>query len=139
MKRRVWAISNVQLRNSGWFQFVGFMLTYLLHTTHAAKLGSRAGFGITLIQYGFAMRRDSQEAGFGQTTQETWNRPQFATPEEAAEYYRNLNGTVPTTTEPTNADGSNPFFLGDTAAEWISFLLMTIGTYPFQCRYSLRA
>ena len=111
------------------FQFVGFMLTYLLHTTHAAKLGSRAGFGITLIQYGFAMRRDSQEAGFGQTTQETWNRPQFTTPEEADEYYRHLNGTVPTTTtDPTNADGTNPFFLGDTAAEWISFLLMTIGT-----------
>ena len=38
------------------FQFVGFLLTYLLHTTHAAKLGSRAGLGVTLIQYGFAMR-----------------------------------------------------------------------------------
>jgi len=35
------------------FQFVGFLLTYLLHTTHAAKCGSRAGLGITLIQYGF--------------------------------------------------------------------------------------
>ena len=38
------------------FQFVGFLLTYLLHTTHAAKFGSRAGLGITLIQYGFYMR-----------------------------------------------------------------------------------
>ncbi|KAI4137285.1 MAG: hypothetical protein L6R39_007366 [Caloplaca ligustica] len=38
------------------FQFVGFLLTYLLHTTHAAKNGSRAGLGITLIQYGFYMR-----------------------------------------------------------------------------------
>ncbi|KAL8731652.1 MAG: hypothetical protein Q9181_004239 [Wetmoreana brouardii] len=38
------------------FQFVGFLLTYLLHTTHAAKNGSRAGLGITLIQYGFWMR-----------------------------------------------------------------------------------
>ncbi|GAA5832839.1 hypothetical protein JCM11251_000499, partial [Rhodosporidiobolus azoricus] len=34
------------------FQFVGFLLTYLLHTTHAAKNGSRAGLGITLIQLG---------------------------------------------------------------------------------------
>ncbi|KZT74395.1 hypothetical protein DAEQUDRAFT_748337 [Daedalea quercina L-15889] len=109
------------------FQFVGFMLTYLLHTTHAAKLGSRAGFGITLIQYGFAMRRDSQESGYGQTTQEAWNKPHLSTPEEANEYY---NATMPTATEaPANADGSNPFFLGDAAAEWISFLLMTVGWF----------
>ncbi len=38
------------------FQLVGFLLTYLLHTTHAAKHGSRAGLGITLVQYGFYMR-----------------------------------------------------------------------------------
>ena len=38
------------------FQLIGFLLTYLLHTTHAAKNGSRAGLGITLIQYGFTMR-----------------------------------------------------------------------------------
>ncbi|KAK3994398.1 hypothetical protein QBC44DRAFT_340844 [Cladorrhinum sp. PSN332] len=38
------------------FQFVGFLLTYLLHSTHAAKNGSRAGLGITLIQFGFYMR-----------------------------------------------------------------------------------
>ncbi|KAF2835806.1 hypothetical protein M501DRAFT_941184 [Patellaria atrata CBS 101060] len=38
------------------FQLVGFLLTYLLHTTHAAKNGSRAGLGITLIQYGFSMK-----------------------------------------------------------------------------------
>jgi hypothetical protein len=30
----------------------GFLLTYVLHTTHAAKNGSRAGLGITLIQLG---------------------------------------------------------------------------------------
>jgi hypothetical protein len=38
------------------FQFVGFLLTYLLHTTHAARCGSRAGLGITLLQYGFYLR-----------------------------------------------------------------------------------
>ncbi|KAL9016982.1 MAG: hypothetical protein Q9185_005677 [Variospora sp. 1 TL-2023] len=42
------------------FQLVGFLLTYLLHTTHAAKNGSRAGLGITLIQYGFYMRSSPQ-------------------------------------------------------------------------------
>lgn len=38
------------------FQFVGFLLTYLLHTTHAAKNGSKAGLGITLVQWGFSMK-----------------------------------------------------------------------------------
>ncbi|KAI9747400.1 MAG: hypothetical protein M4579_007473 [Chaenotheca gracillima] len=38
------------------FQLVGFLLTYLLHTTHAAKNGSKAGLGITLIQFGFYMK-----------------------------------------------------------------------------------
>jgi hypothetical protein len=37
------------------FQFVGFILTYLLHTSHAAKQGSRAGLGITFITYGYIM------------------------------------------------------------------------------------
>ncbi|CAG8563632.1 9955_t:CDS:2 [Diversispora eburnea] len=46
------------------FQFVGFLLTYLLHTTHSAKNGSRAGLGITLVQYGFYLRgRSLQEEG----------------------------------------------------------------------------
>ncbi|KAI8092288.1 uncharacterized protein B0P05DRAFT_525665 [Gilbertella persicaria] len=38
------------------FQFVGFMLTYLLHTSHASKQGSRAGLGISLVQTGFYIR-----------------------------------------------------------------------------------
>jgi hypothetical protein len=38
------------------FQFIGFLLTYLLHTSHAGKNGSRAGLGVTFIQYGLYMR-----------------------------------------------------------------------------------
>lgn len=38
------------------FQLVGFLLTYLLHTTHAAKNGSKAGLGVTLIQFGFSIK-----------------------------------------------------------------------------------
>jgi Protein of unknown function (DUF2370) len=34
------------------FQFLGFVITYFLSNTHAAKYGSRAGLGLTLIQYG---------------------------------------------------------------------------------------
>lgn len=44
------------------FQLVGFLLTYLLHTTHAAKNGSRAGLGVTLIQYGFYLKGSAEES-----------------------------------------------------------------------------
>lgn len=40
---------------SSMFQFVGFVLTFLLHSTHAAKFGSRAGLGVALLQYGTDM------------------------------------------------------------------------------------
>jgi len=43
------------------FQFVGFLLTYILHTTHAAKYGSRVGLGITLIQFGLNLRNKAEE------------------------------------------------------------------------------
>ncbi|KAI8376285.1 uncharacterized protein BYT42DRAFT_517130 [Radiomyces spectabilis] len=47
------------------FQFVGFMLTYLLHTSHAAKQGSRAGLGVSLVQTGFYIRsRGSLDDGY---------------------------------------------------------------------------
>ncbi|KAJ5172907.1 hypothetical protein N7492_005500 [Penicillium capsulatum] len=45
------------------FQLVGFLLTYLLHTTHAAKNGSRAGLGLTLVQYGFYMKGGAEPSG----------------------------------------------------------------------------
>lgn len=43
------------------FQFVGFLLTYVLHTTHAAKHGSRAGLGITLILFSLKLHKQGQE------------------------------------------------------------------------------
>ncbi|KAI9654893.1 MAG: hypothetical protein M1831_005262 [Alyxoria varia] len=47
------------------FNVVGFLLTYLLHTTHAAKNGSKAGLGITMIQYGFSLKRSMASVGGG--------------------------------------------------------------------------
>lgn len=54
------------------FPIVGFLLTYLLHTTHAAKRGSFAGLGVVLIQYGFTLKgasdnldRTGGDANFG--------------------------------------------------------------------------
>ena len=44
------------------FSLVGFLLTYLLHTTHAAKNGSRAGLGVTLVRYGFMIRSGTSKS-----------------------------------------------------------------------------
>ncbi|EDO19509.1 hypothetical protein Kpol_1018p39 [Vanderwaltozyma polyspora DSM 70294] len=37
------------------FQFIGFLITYVLHTSHAAKQGSRFGLGLTFIGYCYSM------------------------------------------------------------------------------------
>lgn len=128
------------------FQFVGFLLTYLLHTTHAARFGSRAGLGVTLIQYGFALRggrpeEDMDSAGWwgagngpnGNGGQEKKpHKPTFATKEEAEDYYRKLNITMvngmPSGTIPgaTMDDLTVP---PDATTDWLSFFLMTIGAF----------
>ncbi|KAJ2160013.1 hypothetical protein GGF46_002575 [Coemansia sp. RSA 552] len=38
------------------FQIVGYMLTFLLHSSHAARNGSLAGLGITFVNFGFYIR-----------------------------------------------------------------------------------
>ncbi|WWC69098.1 uncharacterized protein I206_103034 [Kwoniella pini CBS 10737] len=43
------------------FQFVGFLLTYVLHTTHAAKYGSRVGLGMTMISIGLNLRSKAED------------------------------------------------------------------------------
>ena len=125
------------------FQFVGFLLTYLLHTTHAARFGSRAGLGVTLIQYGFALRSRQEEDtngwwsvggspyGNGNGAQEDAPaKPTFSTKEEAEEYYQKLNitmvngmpsGTIPGAT----LDDLN--VANEATTDWLSFFLMTIG------------
>ncbi|EIN10407.1 hypothetical protein PUNSTDRAFT_125276 [Punctularia strigosozonata HHB-11173 SS5] len=121
------------------FQFVGFLLTYLLHTTHAARLGSRAGLGVTLIQYGFALRSradswatpvpsDSSDPSLWSwdTPSPSPPAPSFDTAKEAEDYYNSLalNGT----------DGALPsddyvIDTGDTPAAWLAFALMTVGWF----------
>ncbi|KAG6903502.1 hypothetical protein C0995_005525 [Termitomyces sp. Mi166 len=110
------------------FQFVGFLLTYLLHTTHAAKLGSRAGLGVTLIQYGFALRgqlenpdNTDQDAVWG-----NWGQVSRPTMAEGTSPYsrRVVNSTgYPSATDPEQASS----VMVSATTEWLSFLLMTIG------------
>lgn len=91
------------------FQFVGFLLTYLLASSHAARNGSRAGFGVILIQYGFYLR----------------DAPVVTIPD---------GGTMP---DPDNITGENGPMPNDDIpnseklpkAEWMSYLLMVIGWF----------
>lgn len=112
------------------FQFVGFLMTYLLHTTHAARLGSRAGLGITLIQYGFALRGkiDGERGDWDSWRDPT--RPTFATGAEADAWYSEhaatINGTSPLPSGPM-PDDQTPSAVADATAEWLSFFLMTVG------------
>ena len=55
------------------FQFIGFVLTFLLHSTHAAKFGSRAGLGISLLQYGYDLRLTVQSSLESVSSQENGN------------------------------------------------------------------
>ena len=126
------------------FQFVGFLLTYLLHTTHAARFGSRAGLGVTLIQYGFALRSRPEEdqtgwwatgGAYGNAAQEDPPaKPTFGTKEEAEDYYRKLNITMvngmPSGTIP-GATMDDMAVANEATTYWLSFFLMTIGTVPF--------
>lgn len=103
---------------SFFFQFVGFLLTYLLHTSHAAKFGSRAGLGMTLIQYGFYSRMQQGTTG-GQGDGLGWPPADPETSEPP------LLSTSPLVdTAPVPEDGSA---VAASSKEWMAFLLMTLG------------
>jgi len=105
------------------FQFVGFLLTFLLHTSHAAKYGSRAGLGLTLIQYGFTSR--SGGTGFGSDTND---------PDEVPEWSGLSPNAVPSATPSETTplpDNDIPDISvgGISSRDWLSFLLMTLGWF----------
>ena len=94
------------------FQLVGFLLTYLLHTTHAAKNGSRAGLGVTMINYGFTLRSMAQKSREG-----------------GADY------GAPSDPNNHDFDPSNPVGISTAdqsishggAGQWLSYVLMILG------------
>jgi hypothetical protein len=118
------------------FQFVGFLLTYLLHSTHAARLGSRAGLGVTLIQYGFALRGKMENIS-GSESADGWAgwqvgdaTPTFETAADADAYYDKLgNNTMPDGLSQAQAT----VLVKNATTEWLSFFLMTVGTFCEIC------
>ncbi|TBU32618.1 hypothetical protein BD311DRAFT_714456 [Dichomitus squalens] len=129
---------------SYFFQFAGFVLTYLLHTTHAGKFGSRAGLGITLIQYGL-IQYGAGLRGHSDSSAGAADDPQPSTlADEIAKWNetRHHLHAVPTGT-PLNAsmlssynatDPSNPMLDLDmqfavNSRDWIALILMTLGWF----------
>ncbi|KAG2116056.1 uncharacterized protein F5147DRAFT_569097 [Suillus discolor] len=124
------------------FQFVGFVLTWVMHTTHAARYGSRAGLGVTLIQWGFGLRArldDTNGTPMGSDPADAW--PTFASAQDANEWLDanldRLNNTTLASTDHISSwsnsgegeDGNNGFLTNAAASEWLSFFLMTAGWF----------
>ncbi|KAI4843554.1 hypothetical protein E4T45_08556 [Aureobasidium sp. EXF-8846] len=100
------------------FQLIGFLLTYLLHTTHAAKHGSRAGLGITLIQYGFTFRSVPADPVTGVPA----NDPSGTIPSDPNAHDFDPSKVAGNVTGVEETDGLR-------AQDWISYGLMIVGWF----------
>lgn len=99
-----------------WSHPIGFLLTYLLHSTHAAKNGSRAGLGLTLIQFGFLLKVPNDDDGMGDPGDG------YAQPPDP-----NSHDFDPNVVSTSDGDGSG---WGDVAStEWFAYILMIIGWF----------
>ncbi|KAG6911222.1 hypothetical protein DXG01_003089 [Tephrocybe rancida] len=114
------------------FQFVGFLLTYLLHTTHAAKLGSRAGLGVTLIQYGFALRgRLDNTDGMQDNSWGSWGVARPTTTEGVPPYMGHAMNATATAIYAAKdlTEAQTDTAVSEATTEWLSFFLMTVGWF----------
>jgi Protein of unknown function (DUF2370) len=127
------------------FQLPGFLLTYLLHGSHAGRFGSLAGLALTLIQWGFG----ATVMGAFSPSEEPPSRPydfgyvhyghhDHGSPGLGGSILP-ADGSLPPTegmmgnsTMNGGGNGAGPM-LGDMQdeREWVSFVLMTFGTPHF--------
>jgi len=119
------------LFTSFFFQFLGFVITYFLSTTHAARYGARAGLGLTFIQYGAYWRAaQNTEPGPSRAEQQEmnwWNETMTgiaSSPDSAAapnstmllESIMNQNGT-----------DTGKMYYGNGGKDWLALFFMTFG------------
>ncbi|TVY87777.1 Metal homeostatis protein [Lachnellula willkommii] len=106
------------------FQFVGFLLTYLLHTTHAAKNGSRAGLGITLVQYGFWMKG----TGGGSAPPANGADPNYSQPPDPNSHDFDPNQVQGGAGGMDNTASSGGIS-NIASSEWLAYILMIVGWF----------
>ncbi|OKL63864.1 hypothetical protein UA08_00630 [Talaromyces atroroseus] len=104
------------------FQLVGFLLTYLLHTTHAAKNGSKAGLGLTLVQYGFYMKGSSTSTPDSDTDS-------YTSPPDPNSHDFDPNSIGDNTGGGQGQGGGGSAVSTITTSEWISYILMIVGWF----------
>lgn len=122
-----WYLFAANVFISWFFQFIGFLFTYLLHTTHAAKYGSRVGLGLTLIQFGFYSRRRNDDELGDAVAGSPWSNTTSEAPKIS-------HGTMGTTMLPNGTVVEIDLEAYDlTSRDWVSFLLMTLGTPRVLC------
>ncbi|KAG7089751.1 hypothetical protein E1B28_011405 [Marasmius oreades] len=110
---------------SFFFNFIGFLLTFLLHTSHAGKFGSRAGLGLTLIQYGFYTRTGSvllEVDGSGNDAAS--GMMATGTPLDPASPMATGTPTIPDPSQPDNLQEAL-----SSSRDWVAFICMTIGWF----------
>ncbi|KAI0703745.1 hypothetical protein BC835DRAFT_1499984 [Cytidiella melzeri] len=113
-----WILFIANIFISWFFQFIGFLFAYLLHTTHAAKYGSRVGLGLTLIQFGFYSRKQMVEDMIETSPSgPSWNETISMMPGMGTDVG---NGTAIEPDVEIRDLGSR---------DWIAFLLMTLGWF----------
>lgn len=105
------------------FQLVGFLLTYLLHTTHAAKNGSRAGLGITLVQYGFYMK------GNNNPVSNPANDPTYAQPPDPNSHDFDPSQVQAGTAGMDNSGTASGSISDIASSEWLAYVLMIVGWF----------
>ncbi|PNS21231.1 hypothetical protein CAC42_1010 [Sphaceloma murrayae] len=108
------------------FQLIGFLLTYLLHTTHAAKHGSRAGLGITLIQYGFTFRSMPMDGPNFSGGEPDPNTAGGAVPPDPNSHDFDPNKVVG---DPNGPVAGGISVSGGSGSDWISYVLMIAGWF----------
>lgn len=104
------------------FQFVGFLLTYLLHSTHAAKNGSRAGLGITLITYGFSMKGADDIGAGGMGNDDNSDGQGFVNPPDP-----NAHNFDPNTVNQSAGSGGGVSDIS--GSDWIAYIMMVVGWF----------
>lgn len=102
---------------------VGFLLTYLLHSTHAAKNGSLAGLGISIIQYGFYMKASPDDDGMGGGGSGGGSGDGYAQPPDPNSHDFDPNAVT------ASGDGDGSGWAGIDSSEWIAYLLMIVGWF----------
>ena len=119
------------LFTSFFFQFLGFVITYFLSTTHAARYGARAGLGLTFIQYGAYWRAaQNMEAGPSRAEQQEikwWN----ATMADIGSGV-SVNATAPMQTMANQTDtgsGETYYDVGFGGRDWLALFFMTFGKH----------